>query len=487
MLEIAESDKSDSKILKSSLNERETFQNAKSSSFAKSSNASNTSNLSNSYSASDSSKLPTSVSARLGKLQFHLSGKFRVLQFADVQDAPKISKDTIKLIESACDAVRPDIVIFSGNQIAGYAKDFANTFVRRRWDESQDNRGADARGADARKSHEKDLQNTRKKVLDHIKCMVKPLEDRSIPWALTYGNHDFQCGLSNAELDSLYQEFSGCLNRQQTDGEFSSGSAMSLPKSILPNQIIFPCKAGTFALPVMDVNQEKVVFSIVLVDSGDYEKRGGYGSPSSKALDFLADLPNFLPPRFCVFQHFPLPQYYDLLREVAKDCAAKEHAIEGYRRFAGKYYALDDNRVLPDGYLGEGVSCPDKDSGEYDILQKIGAFAFCAGHDHRNAFAGRCEDSGMLLMATATCGFASYGPVASKCGARLLEFDIRHPYEPRTQMLEFGDLVGKASSKKAYTYGLNADCSHDLPEVDLLQKPSLFARILRRWRSMVAK
>ena len=160
MLEIAESDKSDSKILESSLNGQATSPNAKSSSFAKSSNVSKSSN------AYDSSKLPTSVSARLGKLQFHLSGKFRVLQFADVQDAPKISKDTIKLIESACDAVRPDIVIFSGNQIAGYAKDFANTFVRRRWDESQDNRGVGARGVDARKSHEKDLQNTRKKDLD---------------------------------------------------------------------------------------------------------------------------------------------------------------------------------------------------------------------------------------------------------------------------------------------------------------------------------
>lgn len=480
MLEIAESKHGNNSktLLEANSCNHATFQNNKSSSLDKSSSLSNLPNAN----ASDLPKLPMSVSARLGKLQFHLSGKFRVLQFADVQDAPKISKDTIKLIESACDAVKPDIVIFSGNQIAGYAKDFANTFVRRRWDESQDNRGVDAR-----KSHENALQDTRKKVLEHIKRMVKPLEDRSIPWALTYGNHDFQCGLSNAELDSLYQEFSGCLNRQQTDGGFSGASAMSLPKSILPKQIIFPCQAGTFALPVMDVNQEKVVFSIVLVDSGDYEKRGGYGSPSSKALDFLADLPSFLPPKFCVFQHFPLPQYYDLLREVSKDCAAKEHAIEGYRRFAGKYYALDDNRVLPDGYLGEGVSCPDKDSGEYNILQKIGAFAFCAGHDHRNAFAGRCEDSGMLLTATATCGFGSYGPVASKCGARLLEFDIRHPYEPRTQMLEFGDLVGKASSKKAYTYGLNADCSHDLPEVDLLQKPSLFARILRRWRSLAAK
>ena len=37
--------------------------------------------------------LPLSISARLGRLQFHLSGKFRVLQCADVQDGLRISQD----------------------------------------------------------------------------------------------------------------------------------------------------------------------------------------------------------------------------------------------------------------------------------------------------------------------------------------------------------------------------------------------------------
>ena len=34
---------------------------------------------------------PVSISARLGRLQFHYSGKFRVLQIADIQDGPKVS------------------------------------------------------------------------------------------------------------------------------------------------------------------------------------------------------------------------------------------------------------------------------------------------------------------------------------------------------------------------------------------------------------
>ena len=77
--------------------------------------------------AEEGDRRPLSVSARLGRLQFHQSGKFRVLQFADIQDGPKVSKDTISLIEASLDATRPDLVIFNGNQIAGYDSAYALT------------------------------------------------------------------------------------------------------------------------------------------------------------------------------------------------------------------------------------------------------------------------------------------------------------------------------------------------------------------------
>ncbi len=412
-------------------------------------------------------ELPLSISARLGRLQFHLSGKFRVLQCADVQDVPKVSSDTIRLIESACSAVRPDLVVFTGNQIAGYEKVFSSTFTRRRWQKSEN-------------MSDFDRKQLLQQVKNGISRLVEPLEKHKIPWVVTYGNHDFQCGLSNEELDSLYREFSCCMNR--VSNYTSSSSAMQSTNCILHKQIILPCEPGTFALPVMDESQENVVFSIVLIDSGDYSQSGGYGQPSKKALNFVEKLPDSLPPRFCVFQHFPLQQYYRVLREVSKDSAAQESAIEGYRTFAGRYYALDENRVLPDGYLGEGISCPDVDSGEFALLAKVGAFAVVAGHDHLNAFAGKEPEKNILLIATPTCGFSSYGPEPAKRGVRLLEFDIRHPFEPRTQMLEFGNLVGKPSTKKAYTYGLTAESEHDLPEVDLLRKPSLLTKLIRRWR-----
>ena len=81
----------------------------------------------------DSRHRPLSVSTRLGRLQFHESGKFRVLQLSDIQDGPNVSNDTIRLIAAAADAARPDVVIFTGNQIAGYDSAYADTFRKRTW------------------------------------------------------------------------------------------------------------------------------------------------------------------------------------------------------------------------------------------------------------------------------------------------------------------------------------------------------------------
>ena len=84
-----------------------------------------------------------------------------------------------------------------------------------------------------------------------------------------------------------------------------------------------------------------------------------------------------------------------------------------------------------------------------------------------------------MLMATPTCGFGSYGPAPAKRAARLLEFDLRHPYEPRTQLLEFGDLVGKASSKKSYSFGANYVPQAGEEEYDLVRPLSRWERFIR--------
>lgn len=171
---------------------------------------------------------PVSISARLGRLQFHRSGKFRVLQLADIQDGPKVSKDTIRLIEASLDAARPDVVIFTGNQIAGYDDAYRDTFRKRQWEPAR-------RGK---------IERTRAKVRAGISAFLQPLIDRGIPFAVTYGNHDAQCGLSPAELDALYREFPGCINPpcNMDDSAANPGFLVrSVPSSGLPDQPVAAC------------------------------------------------------------------------------------------------------------------------------------------------------------------------------------------------------------------------------------------------------
>ena len=172
---------------------------------------------------------PLSVSARLGRLQFHQSGKFRVLQLADIQDGPKVSKDTVKLIEASLDATRPDIVIFTGNQIAGYDPAYAQTTRKRRWSAAAgiSSRTASSKSSEASERFEAALERTCASVRATVEQLVRPLADRGIPWAVTFGNHDFQCGLSNAEIESICREFPGCVNPEPTGGESGLGGANS--------------------------------------------------------------------------------------------------------------------------------------------------------------------------------------------------------------------------------------------------------------------
>nr|WP_169173066.1 metallophosphoesterase [Bifidobacterium sp. DSM 109957] len=443
---------------------------------------------------------PVSISARLGRLQFHHSGKFRVLQLADIQDGPKVSKDTIRLIEASLDATRPDLVIFTGNQIAGYDTAFEGSFRKRRWSEEPVRASA--------------VERTRELVRKAIGQFTAPMAERGIPWAVTYGNHDFQCGLDNSALDALYREFPGCVNPSR------EGKRTSSVGSPLPEQTVYTCatpEPGTFALPVHNEDGTRNVLGLALIDSGDYAHGGGFGTPSAGALDLLRRLPRLIGAKTMVFQHMPLPEYYQVLKPVEAKTA---FAMQGYRAHAETYYVLDDAKTQPGGYLGEGISCPDQ-SEEFAILRdaRIGGdrqvdgdssvgenlggdrhincdsdaekveakvpdgieakgsayIGVVAGHDHRNGFVGEYE--GLLLIATPTCGFNTYGPAPAKRAARLIEFDIRHPYEPRTQLLEFGELVGKPSSKKAYTYAVNQATPGEGEGDDLLRKPSLWSRI----------
>ena len=124
---------------------------------------------------------------------------------------------------------------------------------------------------------------------------------------------------------------------------------------------------GTFSMPVCD-ESGNTVFGIVLVDSGDYSETGGYGAPSQTALRFLRTVPQWFGEGV---ESIVFPAYaVAAVLPCAETSAENDGSVcRGYRNYSGSYFVLDDAKTERGGYLGEGVSCPDLDSGEFDILR----------------------------------------------------------------------------------------------------------------------
>lgn len=51
------------------------------------------------------------------------------------------------------------------------------------------------------------MNDTRQKVRDTFSAFLGPVINAGVPFAATYGNHDFQCGILPDEQDDIYREF----------------------------------------------------------------------------------------------------------------------------------------------------------------------------------------------------------------------------------------------------------------------------------------
>ena len=473
-------------------------------------------------------------------LRFRDNGVFRVLQMADVQDGPDVRPDTIRMIREAIRASDPDLVVFTGDQIRGYDPAYIDTFLRRRgetpgarvraitlaeaklqgirrrntlWanrdatadadgptgeemvdgiDNEQTSGFPGANGpipvsAPAHSAAVLDelMNETRDKVRRTFAGFLGPVVDAGVPFAATYGNHDFQCGILPAEQDDIYRQFPGCLNPASHQGE---GLAL---------------EPGTFALPIeASDGSGRVAMSVMMVNSGDYagepeendaqypayvvNSRGldladadGYGTPSPEAIAWLGDVQRTLgrrngdgkPVPAIAFQHIPPQEFYDCLTQVP---AWTPNAVEGARRFAGRCYVLNHDVCRPGSRLGEAIGCADENVGEVEALGEAGGyFALFCGHDHKNAFVGHVH--GLDLGYAPTCGFECYGPKSRYRGVRLFEFRENDPAAYETRMLTWGELVGRYSSDEVRVWFEDHCVTDAIGLRNELRRPQVFA------------
>ena len=317
------------------------------------------------------------------ELSFSDNLDFRVLIVADTQDTDHPQQAMLDLLNESLDHGKPDLVVFLGDMIHGPSL---------HGDESV------------------------KQAIDFI---VQPVVQRSIPFALVFGNHDNQCGLTNEQQLAIYQSYPGCL---AVEGDAMPGCGNYY--FIIENPVMPQCPLVLWFL-----------------DSGTYAEsgRGTYGYVTEEQNEWMLEEYKVLSSKYetpvsYVFQHIPVPQVYDMLLQVP---FGTKNAVTCYGPNFLKWY-LPNSEYIWDGALGEGPCSSEYDSGEFDTWKKIGVQAAFFGHDHLNSYCGTLD--GVDLIATPGMGFYMYGR-GDEHGARLITFHADELANWKSQMLYYRDIV----------------------------------------------
>ena len=325
------------------------------------------------------------VSAEEPVFSLSIDHPLRILIIADPQDIDTPQHAMLSLLNASLDAAEPDLVVFLGDMI----------------------HGRDLRGED--------------RVRKAIDAAVSPVVERGIPFALVFGNHDEECGISKEEQLKIYQSYPGCL---AVDGEDLPG-------------------CGNYYLVVENPVQPESPVVLWFMDSGSYaeEGKGTYGYVTEEQNEWMLSAyeelcGKYSSPVSYVFQHIPVPQVYNMIKEVPFGTSG---AVTCYGSNFGKWYVLDDEYIWA-GHMGEGPCSSEYDSGEFDAWKKMNVKAAFFGHDHLNDYCGTYE--GIDMVTTSGVGFYLYGR-GDEHGTRLVTLNAENPAEYVTKMLYYKDLVSE--------------------------------------------
>ena len=329
------------------------------------------------------------------QLQFREDGSFKILQITDMHGICKKTPDTTRLIEGVLQQEKPDLVVFTGDQIKGYGLSYLT--------------------GDKRKKVEKAIDN-----------YTEPVDRFGVPFLVTFGNHDPQVGISNADQMEMYYAFQSCI-RPDKKLEYS---------------------AGTCAVPVFGKDGKTPVLNLYLIDSGGNAPEGGYEALEPAKIEWYRSVREKLHDSFgsyipsVVFQHIPVHEIYNLYDEVDKK---HPDAVKAFRIHKGQYYKLKDEFVKGDVKLYEPSAIPDENTGEFDAMKEKGdVFAMFFGHDHQNNFIGTYD--GIDMGYGPSCGFNEYGNGVER-GIRVITFredDVRHY---TSHVVTYRSLFGKRVKK----------------------------------------
>lgn len=329
------------------------------------------------------------------------NGSFKIMQIADVQERAKPNDDTIKLITLALERENPDLVVFTGDQVMGYSITYK--------------------------------KDTAERVKNCILSFLEPVVKMGIPFAVTFGNHDDDCCFSKEEQMAFYSKFLGFI--------YSEPRCVSDP--------------GTFCIQIDASENDAPVMNIYLIDTNKKSADGAYSGINSEQIQWYKNKrealkvgdEKYLPSM--VFQHIPMPEYYDIIKRVPPFFPG---SVEAYKNRKNTFYCLYEDSKRCGGFMGESPAVPQVNNGEFESLREKGdVFAVFVGHDHNNSFYRNYK--GIDLGYTQGTGFNTYGP-GSKRGVRIFTFNENDIRNYKTYTVTMRELCKYRASKPLQEFGM---------------------------------
>ncbi len=285
--------------------------------------------------------LSSSAAFNDSTLKFDENGKFTIMQLTDIQDDAEVDETTLALITKAVDRYNPDLVVLTGDNVAG-------------------------------KMGEADFKSS-------VDQFLAPIINKGIRYAVTFGNHDSESNALNTAY-SRQNQYDYYVAKSPLAVDFDEPSLSGV---------------GTGMIPIYTYDEQHVAFGVFPCDSGDYDVNGDYDhvkadqiawyqSESERLATMSAD--GKMVPTF-VFQHIPVPEIYDTLLVLTS--STTEGAIRGTGQWSNNFYLLDPNNSTIKGQMNEGP-CPSAiNGGQYQGWLTAGNLAGAFyGHDHTNTFMG---------------------------------------------------------------------------------------------------
>ncbi|MBO5773526.1 MAG: hypothetical protein J6R44_01700, partial [Clostridia bacterium] len=237
----------------------------------------------------------------------------------------------------------------------------------------------------------------------------------------TFGNHDSERGaMSRDELLDYYNTFSCSVSK---DVKELSG-------------------CGTYNVPILSSEGDKVAFNLWVFDSGDYDEEERYSAVKEDQIEWYKQTSNLLQEQnngekvnSLVFQHIIVPEIYDALVKTNSPISAFSYK-HIYNK--GEYYHLNEENTNS-GMLRE-KPCPGYyNYGQFDALVEQGdVLAMFVGHDHSNSFS--VKHKGIDLVNTLSARY-NWPFGSTSFGYRIITVDESDTSTYQTQSVRYDDFI----------------------------------------------